>query len=97
MPYEVAELAIGHTKKGLQATYDQHEFATEIADAFSKWADHVEALVATAKKSAARPALISRERATGHRLSRLLFLLLATYAASAGYPKQCDCTARVSK
>jgi hypothetical protein len=33
VPAEVAELAIGHTKKGLAAVYDQHEFADKIVEA----------------------------------------------------------------
>jgi integrase len=41
VPPHVAELAIGHVKKGLIGTYDKHKYQDEIAEALRKWARHV--------------------------------------------------------
>lgn len=43
--YIVAELAIGHSKKGLQRVYDLHKFEDEIKDAMERMALHVRTLV----------------------------------------------------
>jgi integrase len=37
IPEPIAELAIGHAKKGLKRVYDQYEYAEEIREAFTKW------------------------------------------------------------
>jgi integrase len=42
----VAELAIGHAKKGLRRVYDQHAYADEIRDAMERWAIRLRAIVA---------------------------------------------------
>jgi hypothetical protein len=34
IPFEICELAIGHAKKGLQRTYDQHQYADELQRRF---------------------------------------------------------------
>jgi integrase len=45
VPSEIAELAIGHAKKGLQRIYDQHEYADELADVFARWAVRLASIV----------------------------------------------------
>jgi integrase len=37
VPYEIAELAIGHSKRGLARVYDQHQYETELREAFTAW------------------------------------------------------------
>jgi intergrase/recombinase len=37
VPEHVAELAIGHSKKSLQRVYDQHQYASELREAFDAW------------------------------------------------------------
>lgn len=41
----VAELAIGHVKRGIEAVYDRHRYQREIKSALAIWADHVAAVV----------------------------------------------------
>jgi hypothetical protein len=41
VPEMVAELAIGHGKKGLQRVYDQHQYRSEVRDALEAWAGHL--------------------------------------------------------
>jgi hypothetical protein len=38
VPEHVAELVIGHGRKGITRIYDQHEFADEKREALTKWA-----------------------------------------------------------
>jgi integrase len=45
IPSHVAELAINHTRQGIQAVYDRHTYQREIAHALALWADHVLATV----------------------------------------------------
>lgn len=47
VPDHIAELAIGHARKGLQRTYDLHRFEGELREAFQAWNDALEAIVAT--------------------------------------------------
>jgi hypothetical protein len=49
VPPHVAELAIGHARKGLEATYDRYHYGSEIADAHRRWADHLAAVLSGAK------------------------------------------------
>jgi integrase len=37
VPYEIAELAIGHSKRGLARVYDQHQYEAELREAFTAW------------------------------------------------------------
>lgn len=37
VPYEVAEMVIGHGKKGLARVYDQHHYLPEMRDALERW------------------------------------------------------------
>jgi integrase len=41
VPPHVAELAIGHARKGLEATYDRYHYGGEIAGAHQRWAGHL--------------------------------------------------------
>jgi integrase len=41
VPDTVAELAIGHGKKGLQRVYDQHQYRSELRDALEAWAGYL--------------------------------------------------------
>jgi integrase len=41
VPPHVAELVIGHTKKGLLAVYDRHTYRREVGDALKLWAAHI--------------------------------------------------------
>jgi integrase len=45
IPSHVAELAINHTRGGIEAVYDRHTYQREIASALALWADHVLAAV----------------------------------------------------
>jgi hypothetical protein len=41
----VAEMVIGHSKKGLKRIYDQHHYAPEIREALQAWALRLQAIV----------------------------------------------------
>ena len=41
----VAELAINHARKGIEATYDKHRYEGEIKTALTLWANQVLAIV----------------------------------------------------
>ena len=41
----IAELCIGHGKRGIEAVYDRHRYQREIKSALAIWADHVAAIV----------------------------------------------------
>lgn len=45
VPYEVAEMVIGHGKKGLARVYDQHHYLPEMRDALERWETSLGALV----------------------------------------------------
>jgi len=45
IPSHVAELAINHTRSGIEAVYDRHTYAREIGHALALWADHVAAII----------------------------------------------------
>jgi integrase len=47
VPYEVAEMVIGHGKKGLARVYDQHHYLPEMRDALERWETSLRAIVAT--------------------------------------------------
>jgi integrase len=42
----VAELALGHSRKGLAAVYDRHKYRTELAAAFAAWGQRLGTIVA---------------------------------------------------
>ena len=41
-PAEVAEAVLGHSKKGIQGTYDLHSYEKECSEWLQKWADYIE-------------------------------------------------------
>jgi integrase len=45
VPSHIAELAINHTRKGIEATYDRHKYGPEITTALARWADHVASVI----------------------------------------------------
>ena len=42
---EVAEAVLGHSRKGIEGTYDLHRYETECRQWLQKWADHLDALI----------------------------------------------------
>ena len=38
VPYEVAEMVIGHGRNGLARVYDQHHYLPEMREALDAWA-----------------------------------------------------------
>jgi integrase len=45
VPPHIAELTIGHARKGIEATYDRYSYEAEIGQALARWADHVASVV----------------------------------------------------
>jgi integrase len=45
VPEVIAEMVIGHGKRGLQRVYDQHEYISEQREALEDWARHLRAIV----------------------------------------------------
>ncbi|MAY43459.1 MAG: integrase [Oceanospirillaceae bacterium] len=45
-PSEVAEAILGHSKKGIEGTYDLHKYERECGVWLQNWADHLEGVVA---------------------------------------------------
>ena len=45
VPDAIAEMAIGHGKRGLQRIYDQHTYEGELRDALQRWANALRALI----------------------------------------------------
>ena len=45
IPPHIAELCLNHRKGGVEAIYDRHTYAREIAGALAVWAEHVDAIV----------------------------------------------------
>ena len=43
-PSEVAEAVLGHSRKGIEGTYDLHKYEKECSAWLQKWADHLDAL-----------------------------------------------------
>lgn len=46
-PNEVAEAALGHSRKGIEGTYDLHRYEAECRQWLQRWADHLDALIGT--------------------------------------------------
>ncbi|HEY7243580.1 MAG TPA: tyrosine-type recombinase/integrase [Xanthobacteraceae bacterium] len=53
--YEVAELVIGHGKKGLARIYDQHEYLDEMREALDNWATRLQRIVSPDTKGVSAP------------------------------------------
>jgi integrase len=45
IPDHVAEMALGHGRKGLQRVYDQHRYEPQIRDALERWAARLRSIV----------------------------------------------------
>jgi integrase len=45
IPEQIAELVIGHAKRGLVRVYDQHKYADEVREALEAWNAKLEAIV----------------------------------------------------
>lgn len=43
-PTDIAEAILGHSKKGIEGTYNLHKYENECAEWLQKWADHLDAL-----------------------------------------------------
>ncbi|MFQ5434680.1 MAG: tyrosine-type recombinase/integrase [Anaerolineae bacterium] len=46
-PNEVAEAVLGHSRKGIEGTYDLHRYEAECRQWLQKWADHLDSLIGT--------------------------------------------------
>jgi len=46
VPVEIIERCLNHKLAGIAAVYQRHDYTDEMRDAFTRWADHVAALVA---------------------------------------------------
>ncbi len=44
-PSEVAEAILGHSRKGIEGTYDLHRYEIECREWLQKWADHLDGLI----------------------------------------------------
>ena len=44
-PDHIAEMVLGHGKKGLQRVYDQHRYETEMREALELWAARLRSIV----------------------------------------------------
>ncbi len=44
-PSEVAEAILGHSKKGIEGTYNLHRYESECREWLQRWADHLDVLV----------------------------------------------------
>ncbi|MGB5519257.1 MAG: tyrosine-type recombinase/integrase [Gammaproteobacteria bacterium] len=44
-PNEVAEAVLGHSRRGIEGTYDLHRYEVECRDWLQKWADHLDSLI----------------------------------------------------
>jgi integrase len=44
-PNEVAEAVLGHTRRGIEGTYDLHRYEVECRQWLQKWADHLDSLI----------------------------------------------------
>jgi integrase len=45
VPHAVAELVLGHGKRGLARVYDQHSYLPEMREALERWADELARIV----------------------------------------------------
>ena len=43
-PTEVGEAVLGHSKKGIEGTYDLHQYEAECREWLQVWADHLDRL-----------------------------------------------------
>jgi hypothetical protein len=48
VPEHVAELVIGHAKRGQARVYDQHRYEPELREALDLWAKQLQSIIAPA-------------------------------------------------
>jgi integrase len=46
-PNEVAEAVLGHSRRGIEGTYDLHGYEAECREWLQKWADHLDSLISS--------------------------------------------------
>ena len=51
IPDHIAEMVLGHGKRGLQRVYDQHSYAAEIREALTLWAGRLRSIVERAPRN----------------------------------------------
>lgn len=44
-PADIAEAVLGHSKKGIEGTYNLHTYESECAEWLQKWADHLDGII----------------------------------------------------
>jgi len=44
-PADIAEAVLGHSKKGIEGTYNLHTYESECAEWLQKWADHLDEII----------------------------------------------------
>ena len=59
----VAELVIGHQRRGLAAVYDQHKFEDEKREALTKWAALLRSIVRPAPSDDRKVVMLARKGA----------------------------------
>ena len=52
-PNEVAEAVLGHSRMGIEGTYDLYKFEPECREWLQKWADYLDALMASEEAKSA--------------------------------------------
>lgn len=62
IPETVAEMVLGHARKGLLRVYDQHEYETEMREALSAWAARLHSIVHPSPPSRKVVSLAGRSR-----------------------------------
>ena len=45
IPDHVAEMVLGHGRKGLQRVYDQHKYESQLREALERWAERLNGIV----------------------------------------------------
>ena len=60
---EIAELVIGHAKKGMAKIYDQHTYAPEMRDALERWSAKLRSIVTPPPDNVADLDEVGRARA----------------------------------
>lgn len=48
-PNEVAEAVLGHSRRGIEGTYDLHRYEAECRQWLQKWADHLDSLICSSR------------------------------------------------
>jgi integrase len=62
VPDHVAELCLGHGRRGLQRVYDQHRYLDQQRDALGRWAERLRGIVEPVKPAPAAPNVVALKR-----------------------------------